>query len=494
MNIQQSSLFHDQALVAGQWVNTTQQIDVINPASLDTLGSVPRLTASHVQHAIESAHQNSSQWQNLTAHQRSEVLMKWYHLVLENLEELAIILTSEQGKPLSESRSEIRYAASFIQWFAEEAKRAYGDVIPSPFLHSQIIVTKHPIGIVAAITPWNFPAAMITRKMAPALAAGCACIIKPALETPYTALALADLALRAGVSPTQLSVLTGDAEELCEVLLSSKLVKKISFTGSTAIGKLLYQQAAPTLKKLALELGGNAPFIVFDDAHLEDAVEGALMAKFRNAGQTCVCVNRFYVHTTVYDQFIERFTKKINELTLGDGLDPHTHIGPLISQRACEKVQAHVDNAIQQGARLVTGGYTISHLKGHYYAPTLIADANPTMHLAHEETFGPLAAIFKFEDEQQVIELANATDFGLAAYCYTQDLGRAWRISQSLEYGMVGLNTGSISTEVAPFGGIKFSGLGREGSKYGLDEFLELKYSLFAGLDRSLSLSSTKKA
>jgi succinate-semialdehyde dehydrogenase/glutarate-semialdehyde dehydrogenase len=407
---------------------------------------------------------------------------KWFDLMIEKVDELAFILTSEQGKPLAEARGEILYAASFVEWFAEEAKRVYGDVIPSPYTDARIVVQKQAIGVVAAITPWNFPAAMITRKVAPALAAGCPCIVKPAPETPFTALALVDLAVQAGIPADIFSVITGDAVSIGDAIFESDLVRKFTFTGSTPVGKQLYQRSAQTLKKVSLELGGNAPFIVFDDADLDAAVEGALIAKYRNAGQTCVCVNRFLVQAGIYHKFIAALSEKVNALKIGNGLDVGVEIGPLINSNAVKKVEAHVADALAKSARLVTGGKR-HHAGELFYQPTIIADVNADMDVATQETFGPLAAVFKFETEQQAVDMANATEFGLAAYCYTKDLGRAWRMSEQLEYGMVGINKGLISNEVAPFGGMKQSGLGREGSKYGIEDYLEIKYTLFGGLN-----------
>ncbi|MEW4937104.1 NAD-dependent succinate-semialdehyde dehydrogenase, partial [Acinetobacter baumannii] len=403
-------------------------------------------------------------------------------LIISNADELAFILTSEQGKPLAEAKGEILYAASFIEWFAEEAKRVYGDIIPSPYPDARIVVNKQPIGVVAAITPWNFPAAMITRKVAPALAAGCPCIVKPAPETPFTALALVDLALQAGVPAEIFSVITGDAVHIGDAIFESDVVRKFTFTGSTPVGKMLLERSAKTLKKVSLELGGNAPFIVFDDADLDAAIEGALIAKFRNAGQTCVCVNRFLVQAGIYEKFIAAISQKIQNFNIGNGLEAGHDIGPLINANAVKKVEAHIQDALDKNGRLVIGGKR--HTAGElFFEPTLIADVTADMDVATQETFGPLAAVFKFETEQQAVEMANATEFGLAAYCYTKDLGRAWRMSEQLEYGMVGINKGLISNEVAPFGGIKQSGLGREGSKYGIEDYLEIKYTLFGGLN-----------
>ncbi|EQB9925068.1 NAD-dependent succinate-semialdehyde dehydrogenase, partial [Acinetobacter baumannii] len=407
---------------------------------------------------------------------------KWFDLIISNADELAFILTSEQGKPLAEAKGEILYAASFIEWFAEEAKRVYGDIIPSPYPDARIVVNKQPIGVVAAITPWNFPAAMITRKVAPALAAGCPCIVKPAPETPFTALALVDLAVQAGVPAEIFSVITGDAVHIGDAIFESDVVRKFTFTGSTPVGKMLLERSAKTLKKVSLELGGNAPFIVFDDADLEAAIEGALIAKFRNAGQTCVCVNRFLVQAGIYEKFIAALSQKIQNFNIGNGLEAGHDIGPLINANAVKKVEAHIQDALDKNGRLVVGGK--KHKAGElFFEPTLIADVTADMDVATQETFGPLAAVFKFENEQQAVEMANATEFGLAAYCYTKDLGRAWRMSEQLEYGMVGINKGLISNEVAPFGGIKQSGLGREGSKYGIEDYLEIKYTLFGGLN-----------
>ncbi|ENZ6259153.1 NAD-dependent succinate-semialdehyde dehydrogenase, partial [Acinetobacter baumannii] len=406
----------------------------------------------------------------------------WFDLIISNADELAFILTSEQGKPLAEAKGEILYAASFIEWFAEEAKRVYGDIIPSPYPDARIVVNKQPIGVVAAITPWNFPAAMITRKVAPALAAGCPCIVKPAPETPFTALALVDLAVQAGVPAEIFSVITGDAVHIGDAIFESDVVRKFTFTGSTPVGKMLLERSAKTLKKVSLELGGNAPFIVFDDADLEAAIEGALIAKFRNAGQTCVCVNRFLVQAGIYEKFIAALSQKIQNFNIGNGLEAGHDIGPLINANAVKKVEAHIQDALDKNGRLVVGGK--KHKAGElFFEPTLIADVTADMDVATQETFGPLAAVFKFENEQQAVEMANATEFGLAAYCYTKDLGRAWRMSEQLEYGMVGINKGLISNEVAPFGGIKQSGLGREGSKYGIEDYLEIKYTLFGGLN-----------
>ncbi|HAV3555364.1 succinate-semialdehyde dehydrogenase (NADP(+)) [Acinetobacter baumannii] len=484
MQLNELALFRQQAFVAGKWCDADHQqtSKILNPATLEIIGTVPNMGKAEAERAIEAAKEAWPLWKNKTAKDRSIILKKWFDLIISNADELAFILTSEQGKPLAEAKGEILYAASFIEWFAEEAKRVYGDIIPSPYPDARIVVNKQPIGVVAAITPWNFPAAMITRKVAPALAAGCPCIVKPAPETPFTALALVDLALQAGVPAEIFSVITGDAVHIGDAIFESDVVRKFTFTGSTPVGKMLLERSAKTLKKVSLELGGNAPFIVFDDADLEAAIEGALIAKFRNAGQTCVCVNRFLVQAGIYEKFIAALSQKIQNFNIGNGLEAGHDIGPLINTNAVKKVEAHIQDALDKNGRLVVGGK--KHKAGElFFEPTLIADVTADMDVATQETFGPLAAVFKFEAEQQAVEMANATEFGLAAYCYTKDLGRAWRMSEQLEYGMVGINKGLISNEVAPFGGIKQSGLGREGSKYGIEDYLEIKYTLFGGLN-----------
>lgn len=484
MQLNELALFRQQAFVAGKWCDADHQqtSEILNPATLEIIGTVPNMGKAEAERAIEAAKEAWPLWKNKTAKDRSIILKKWFDLIISNADELAFILTSEQGKPLAEAKGEILYAASFIEWFAEEAKRVYGDIIPSPYPDARIVVNKQPIGVVAAITPWNFPAAMITRKVAPALAAGCPCIVKPAPETPFTALALVDLALQAGVPAEIFSVITGDAVHIGDAIFESDIVRKFTFTGSTPVGKMLLERSAKTLKKVSLELGGNAPFIVFDDADLDAAIEGALIAKFRNAGQTCVCVNRFLVQAGIYEKFIAALSQKIQNFNIGNGLEAGHDIGPLINANAVKKVEAHIQDALDKNGRLVVGGK--KHKAGElFFEPTLIADVTADMDVATQETFGPLAAVFKFETEQQAVEMANATEFGLAAYCYTKDLGRAWRMSEQLEYGMVGINKGLISNEVAPFGGIKQSGLGREGSKYGIEDYLEIKYTLFGGLN-----------
>ncbi|WP_447507830.1 NAD-dependent succinate-semialdehyde dehydrogenase [Acinetobacter lactucae] len=484
MQLNELALFRQQAFVAGKWCDAGHQqtSEILNPATLEVIGTVPNMGKAEAERAIEAAKEAWPLWKNKTAKDRSIILKKWFDLIISNADDLAFILTSEQGKPLAEAKGEILYAASFIEWFAEEAKRVYGDIIPSPYPDARIVVNKQPIGVVAAITPWNFPAAMITRKVAPALAAGCPCIVKPAPETPFTALALVDLAVQAGVPAEIFSVITGDAVHIGDAIFESDVVRKFTFTGSTPVGKMLLERSAKTLKKVSLELGGNAPFIVFDDADLDAAIEGALIAKFRNAGQTCVCVNRFLVQAGIYEKFIAALSQKIQNFHIGNGLEAGHDIGPLINANAVKKVEAHIQDALDKNGRLVIGGK--KHTAGElFFEPTLIADVTADMDVATQETFGPLAAVFKFETEQQAVEMANATEFGLAAYCYTKDLGRAWRMSEQLEYGMVGINKGLISNEVAPFGGIKQSGLGREGSKYGIEDYLEIKYTLFGGLN-----------
>jgi succinate-semialdehyde dehydrogenase/glutarate-semialdehyde dehydrogenase len=445
---------------------------------------VANLDTSHAQHAIAAAQDALPAWSALTGKERAAVLRKWFDLIVANADDLAAIMTAEQGKPLAEAKGEVKYGASFVEWFAEEAKRVAGDVLASTWADKRTLVLKQPIGVCAAITPWNFPNAMITRKVAPALAAGCTIVIKPAEQTPLSALALAELALRAGMPAGVLNVVTGDAEQsiaIGRVLCGSSVVRHLSFTGSTPVGRILMQQCAPTLKKLALELGGHAPFIVFEDADVDAAVEGALQSKFRNAGQTCVCTNRFYVHDSLYEQFLEKFALKIKKVVVGDGTQIGVKQGPLIDQQAVDKVQAHVADAVTQGARVIAGGK--QHEKGGlFFEPTIVADVNHEMLVMREETFGPLAAVMRFSTEEEVIAAANNTDFGLAAYFYSRDIGRVWRVAEKLEYGMVGVNTGLIANEVTPFGGVKQSGLGREGSKYGMEEYLELKYVCLGGL------------
>lgn len=479
-------LFRQQAFLNGEWRDAISghTDPVYNPATGEQLGTVPRMGKTETQQAIEAAVAARHHWAAQTAQQRSKVLYRWYELMVAHADELARILTLEQGKPLPEAHGEILYAASFLEWFAEEAKRVYGDVIPSPNPNARIVVVRQPVGVVGAITPWNFPAAMITRKCGPALAAGCSFVCKPAPDTPFTALAMAELAQRAGVPAGIFNVITGDAIEIGNELTSNPTVAKLSFTGSTRIGKLLLRQCADTVKKVSLELGGNAPFIVFDDADIDTAIAAAMISKFRNAGQTCVCTNRFLVQRGIHDAFVERFSAAIAELKVGNGLEPGVEQGPLINANAVSTVQRHVQDALERGATLLQGGKP--HPAGqHFFQPTLLQGITSDMAVANEETFGPLAAVMTFDTEADAITLANNTDAGLAAYLFTQDLGRAWRVGEALEYGMVGINEGLISTAVAPFGGVKTSGLGREGSRYGIDDYTEIKYMMMGGLGLS---------
>ncbi|MGO8842672.1 MAG: NAD-dependent succinate-semialdehyde dehydrogenase [Methyloceanibacter sp.] len=481
MDLNDRSLLKQQCLIGGEWVGAPT-LPVRNPASGTLLARVPNLGQAETRSAIEAAAKAFPAWSAKTAKERSALLRRWYELQVANGQDLALIMTSEQGKPLAEARSEVEYAASFTEFFAEEAKRVYGEIIPSHRKSSRILVMKQPIGVVGAITPWNFPLAMITRKIAPALAAGCTVVVKPAPETPLSALALAELAMRAGLPPGVLNVVTGEAKAIGVELTANPLVRMITFTGSTEVGKLLIAQSAATVKKLSLELGGNAPFIVFDDADLDAAVVGALASKYRNSGQTCVCANRILVQDGVYDRFAEKFAREVAKLKVGTGTEPGVTQGPLINEAALAKVEAHVEDAVAKGARVVTGGKRHA-LGGTFYEPTVLADVTPAMQLAQEETFGPVAPLFRFHDEDEAVRLANDTPYGLAAYFFTRDHARAWRVAEALEYGIVGVNEGMISSELAPFGGVKESGLGREGSHYGIEEFVELKYVLMGGLD-----------
>mgnify|MGYP000485153555 CR=1 FL=1 len=473
--LQDAGLFREANYIDGKWIsaNLAHSIPVINPYDQNILGYVPVATKADISTAIEAAHQAWLGWRACTAKERADLLISWSELIEQHKDDLARILTLEQGKPLQESRGEIEYANSFIRWFAEEGRRVYGDIIPANKKQQHLLVIKQSIGVVAAITPWNFPAAMITRKIAPALAVGCAVVVKPAEETPFTALALAVLAERAGLPKGVFNVVTGDAEEIGKEMTRHPLVRKVSFTGSTRVGRILMEQCASTIKKVSLELGGNAPFIVFEDADLTAAVEGALLSKFRNSGQTCVCANRILIQDSIYDEFTARFTEEIKKLRVGNGLDESVQQGPLINKNALVKVQAHIADALEHGGRVLLGGKVKD---GLLFEPTVIANANASMLLAREETFGPVAPLFRFQTEASALELANATEFGLAAYFYTKNIDRIWRVAEALEYGMVGINTGLVSTEVAPFGGIKQSGIGREGSKYGVDDYIELKY------------------
>ncbi|MFJ4353924.1 NAD-dependent succinate-semialdehyde dehydrogenase [Pseudomonas sp. NPDC089428] len=477
MKLADSGLLREVCYINGDWVpaDSGQRINVINPATGETLGTIPRMGAAETRRAIEGAERALPAWRALTAKERATRLQAWFHEIMNHQEDLAQIMTAEQGKPLAESRGEIAFAAAYVEFYAEEGKRIYGDVIPSPSGDRRLLVTKEPIGVCAAITPWNFPAAMITRKAAPALAAGCTLVLKPASQTPFSALALCVLAERAGIPAGVLSVVTGDSAAIGGEITASPIVRKLSFTGSTPIGIQLLQQSAATVKKVTMELGGNAPFIVFDDADLEKAVEGALIAKFRNSGQTCVCANRFYIQDGIYDRFVERFAERVNELVVGKGDQPGTQVGPMIDGRAATGVEQMVAEAVEAGARVVTGGRR--HALGEaFFEPTLLADVHPQMRVAREEIFGPVAPIFRFTTEEEVIVEANNTEFGLACYLYARDVGRIWRVSEALEYGMVGVNVGVVATEVAPFGGVKSSGLGREGSRYGIEDYLEIKY------------------
>lgn len=477
IQLKNPSLLRDRCLIKGEWVSAGDgaTIDVNNPATGDIIASVPALAAEDASNAIVAAQTAFRSWSKLAAKDRTALLRRWFDLIVENADDLAALMTAEQGKPLAEAKGEALYAASFVEWFAEEAKRVYGETIPAPTTNKRIVVIKQPIGVCAAITPWNFPAAMITRKAAPALAAGCTMIVKPAVQTPLTALALGVLAQQAGIPDGVFQVITGDARKLGAVLTASDTVRKLSFTGSTEVGRILMAQCAPTIKKLSLELGGNAPFIVFDDADLDAAVEGALASKYRNAGQTCVCSNRIYVQAGVYDTFAEKLAARVAALKVGEGHQPNVMIGPLIDEAAITKVTDHIADALAKGATVITGGKPHA-LGGTFFEPTVLVGATQQMKIAREETFGPVAPLFRFTTEEEVIAMANDTEFGLAAYFYTENVRRTWRVAEALEYGMVGHNSGLISNEVAPFGGVKQSGLGREGSHHGIDEYLEIKY------------------
>ncbi len=479
--LKDKSLLKDKCYIAGKWVGGKDHIDVTNPVNEAVIVSVPRLGTSETREAIEAAAKAQKDWAKKTAKERSIILRKWFTLMMENQEDLAQIMTAEQGKPLAESRGEVAYGASFIEFFAEEAKRIYGETIPSPWPNARMIVVRQPVGVVAAITPWNFPNAMITRKAGPALAAGCAFVCKPASETPLSALALAELAERAGIPAGIFSVVTGQAREIGAEMTSNPIVRALTFTGSTEIGKLLMAQCASTVKKVGLELGGNAPFIVFDDADLDAAVQGAMLSKYRNAGQTCVCANRLLVQEGVYDQFADKLAAAVAKLKVGDGAEAGVTTGPLINKAAVKKVQEHIDDAVKKGAKVVAGGKALG---GNFFEPTLLRDVTSDMAVAREETFGPVAPLFRFKTEEDAIRMANDTEFGLACYFYTRDIGRVWRVAEGLEYGMVGINEGIISTAEAPFGGVKESGIGREGSHHGIEEYVEIKYMLMGGLGK----------
>ncbi len=483
MKLTDEKLLRDQCYLGGNWVaadNGTTQA-VTNPATGEVLAQVANAGAAETRRAIDAAAAAWPAWRSLSADARGRILRRWFDLMLANQDDLALLMTSEQGKPLAEARGEIAYAASFLEWFAEEGRRVYGETIPSPWGDKRIVVTRDAVGVCAAVTPWNFPSAMITRKVGPALAAGCTIVVKPAIQTPLSALALAELAARAGVPPGVFNVVTGQARAIGAELTSNPSVRKLSFTGSTEVGRLLAAQCAPTLKRLSLELGGNAPFIVFDDADLDAAVDGAIASKYRNSGQTCVCANRLLVQAGVYDAFAAKLAAAVTRLKVGKGIDPGVEQGPLIDRAAFDKVGSLVADALGKGARAVVGGHPHA-LGGTYYEPTVLADVTPDMLVAREEIFGPVAPLFRFKDEAEAIKLANATEFGLAAYFFARDVGRVWRVAGALECGMVGINTGIISTAVAPFGGVKQSGMGREGSRHGINEYLDIKYLCMGGV------------
>jgi succinate-semialdehyde dehydrogenase/glutarate-semialdehyde dehydrogenase len=482
-NLENKNLFRQQGYLNGKWVDADNNavIEVTNPATGEILGSIPNMGPAETRRAIEAANAAFPGWRALTAKQRAAYMRCWYDLIQENKDDLALLMTLEQGKPLTEAAGEVQYAAAFIEWFAEEAKRAYGDIIPTHKADARIVVTREPVGVVAAITPWNFPSAMIARKLGPAIAVGCTMVFKPAKYTPYSAFALAYLAEQAGIPEGVINAVTGESVPIGKELTSNPLVRKVTFTGSTGIGKKLLEQSARTVKKVSMELGGNAPFIVFDDADLEAAVTGAVAAKYRNTGQTCVCTNRFFAQSGIYETFVEKLSEKARNLKVGSGLEDGVTQGPLIDMAAVDKVESHIKDALAQGARLTAGGERHA-LGGTFFQPTVLRDVTPSMRICREETFGPVSAVCKFESEAEAIALANDTEFGLAAYFYTRDLGRAWRVGEALEYGIVGINEGIISTETAPFGGFKESGIGREGSKYGIDDFTEIKYMLMGGI------------
>lgn len=485
LTLNNPALLLSQCYIDGQWrdADSGAVIEVTNPASNALVGSVPKMGSTETQAAIAAADKALPAWRAKTAKERSALLRKWNDLLLANADDLALIMTSEQGKSLTEAKGEVAYAASFLEWFAEEAKRIYGDVIPTIGNDRRLLVMKEPVGVCAAITPWNFPAAMITRKVGPALAAGCTMVIKPASQTPLTALAMAKLAEMAGIPAGVVNVVTGSAADIARTLTDSPIVRKMTFTGSTEIGKKLMRDCAETVKKVSMELGGNAPFIVFDDADLDAAVEGAMVSKYRNSGQTCVCANRMYVQAGVYDRFLAKLKERVEALKVGNGTEAGVQQGPLIDMKAVEKVEEHISDALQKGGRVVTGGKR--HSLGYsFFEPTIVADATTEMKFAREETFGPLAPVFRFSDEAEVIAMANDTEFGLAAYFYSRDIGRVWRVAEALQSGLVGVNSGLISTEVAPFGGYKESGVGREGSKYGIDDYLNIKYVCMGGVDK----------
>ena len=483
MKLTDGKLFRQQCYINGAWTDADSgdSIDVTNPATGEKLGTIPKMGTAETKRAIEAANAAWPAWRAKTAKERAQILRKWFELMMANQDDLGTLMTAEQGKPLAEAKGEVAYAASFIEWFGEEGKRAYGDTIPQHGADKRIVVIKEPVGVVAAITPWNFPAAMITRKAGPALAAGCPIVIKPATETPFSALAMAELAERAGVPKGIVNVITGASREIGGEMTGNPIVRKLTFTGSTEVGKILMKQCADTVKKVSMELGGNAPFIVFDDADLDAAVAGAMASKYRNTGQTCVCANRIYVQAGVYDDFVAKLSKAVSAMTVGDGLKGETQQGPLINMAGVEKVEEHLADATSKGAKIAVGGKRHA-LGGTFFEPTIITEVTQDMKVAKEETFGPLAPIFRFNTDEEVIKWANDTEFGLAAYFYSRDIGRVWKTAEALEYGIVGINEGIISTEVAPFGGMKESGVGREGSKYGIDDYLETKYLCMGGI------------
>ena len=485
MQLSDKELLQSGAYINGEWVNADngETMPVLNPATGETIMDVAKCGTAETRRAIEAAEAAQVEWRSKTAKERAAILRRWFNLMMEAQEDLAIILTAEQGKPLAESRGEIAYGASYIEWFAEEAKRVYGDTIPGPSADKRALVIKQPVGVVACITPWNFPNAMLTRKIAPALAAGCTVVCKPANETPLSAYAFTKLAERAGVPAGVVNVVTGITREIGAEMTSNPIVRKLTFTGSTQVGKLLIEQCAATVKRTSMELGGNAPFIVFDDADLDEAVKGAIICKFRNAGQTCVCANRIFVQDGIHDKFVEKLTEATNALTMGNGADEGVAVGPLINETAANDVMTFVDDAVASGAKVSVGGNR-SDLGLCFVEPTILTDVNSDMKVFREEIFGPIAPIFKFSTEEEVIQMANDTEFGLACYFYSRDIGRIWRVAEALEYGIVGINEGIISNEMAPFGGVKESGQGREGSKYGLDDYLEMKYMCLGGIDK----------
>jgi succinate-semialdehyde dehydrogenase/glutarate-semialdehyde dehydrogenase len=482
-NLKDPKLFRESAYIDGAWAeaDSRARFEVDNPADGTVVGRVPNMGVAETKRAIAAAEAALPAWRALPAKERSKILRKWYELIIANADDLALILTTEQGKPLAEAKGEILYGASFVEWFAEEAKRVYGDVIPSPTNDRRLVVIKQPIGVVAAITPWNFPNAMITRKVAPGLAVGCTFVLKPAEQTPFSALALAELAERAGIPKGVLNMVTGDAPPIGQELCANPVVRKVTFTGSTEVGRILMRQSADTIKKLSLELGGNAPFIVFDDADLDAAAEGAIASKYRNAGQTCVCANRIYVQEGVYDAFAAKLAEKVKQFKVGHGTEQGVHIGPLIDAQGLAKVEEHVADAVGKGAKVILGGKRHT-LGGRFYEPTLLTEVTSEMKVSREETFGPVAPLYRFKKDEDAVRLANSTEFGLAAYFYARDVGRIWKVAEALETGMVGINVGILANEVAPFGGVKQSGLGREGSKYGIEDFLEIKYLAMGGL------------